>query len=134
VTRRSFLTGVALSLVACANTDEPTDPAWGKEPCAHCAMLVGDRRFAAQVGGEGERRYFDDIGCMVMWLERRAARPSRTWVREDGARWVEARTARYQAGARTPMDFGFVVAKEGVGWDELRERIVARAGSARGGA
>ena len=129
--RRSFLLSATALLFACTSTEEPADPVWGKEPCAHCAMLVGERRFAAQIGGGGERRFFDDIGCMVMWLEKRAARPSRLWVREDGERWVDARAARYQAGARTPMDFGFVAAKDGVGWDEMRERVLAKDGSGR---
>lgn len=129
--RRAFLQGAAMLLVSCAKTDEPVDPVWGKEPCAHCAMLVGDRRAAAQIGGGGERRFFDDVGCMVLWLERRAERPARVWVHEEGARWVDAASARYQGGARTPMDFGFVAAKAGVGWEDVRAAVLAKERSGR---
>lgn len=129
--RRSFVTGIALLLLGCTSTEEPVDPVWGKEPCAHCAMLVSERRFAAQIGGGGERRFFDDIGCMVLWLEKNGSRASRIWVREDGERWVDAKTARYEAGAKTPMDFGFVATKSGIGWDELRERVSAKERSGR---
>lgn len=126
--RRSFLLGVVL--VACAKTDEPADPVWGKEPCAHCAMLVSDPRFAAQIGGDGERKYFDDVGCMASWLEKHQAK--RVWVHEDG-KWVDAKSARYLSGASTPMDFGFVPTHDdsGIGWQELRERVRARERASR---
>jgi hypothetical protein len=115
-------------VVACTKMDEPTDPAWGKEPCAHCAMLVDDRRHAAQVSTGGDRRFFDDVGCMVLWLEEHGRRADHTWARDaDGTRWVDARSAHYSAGAKTPMDFGFEARSGGeLGWDEMVGRVVAK--------
>jgi hypothetical protein len=130
--RRRFLlacAGACLATIACAKTDEPADPVWGKEPCAHCAMLVGDRRAAAQLSAGGQRRFFDDIGCMVLWIEKAHVKPERVWVREGGLRWVDAKTTRYAHGARTPMDFGFAPAAEGMGWDEMREKVIAKEAS-----
>jgi hypothetical protein len=130
--RRELLLAVAViagsqfAVTACEKTDSPADPVWGKEPCAHCAMLVGDRWHAGQVGGDGERHFFDDIGCMVLWMEKTGARPARTWVRERGEHWVDARSARYETGAKTPMDFGFAAAADGLGWDEMRGRLIAK--------
>lgn len=127
--RRELLLGAAgLVLFACTKTDEPVDPVWGKEPCAHCKMLVGDRRYAGQVVADGDRRYFDDIGCMVGWLEGKKA--ERMWVRDAAlGGWLEAKSARYVEGARTPMDFGFEARAEGgVGWDEMRDKVIAREG------
>jgi copper chaperone NosL len=98
----------AFAAVACKSSDAPTEPVWGKEPCAYCKMLVSDKRYAAQViDDNGEHRFFDDIGCMVRWMDARRP-PALAWVREppSGA-WLDARTARYVQGARTPMDFGF---------------------------
>ena len=129
MTRRAVLgLLVASVLIGCTNTDEGVDPVWGKEPCAHCRMIVSDKRFAAQLVDNGDRRWFDDIGCMVLWIEERKAKPSRTWVRDgQTGRWTDARVARYSAGARTPMDFGFEArGDEGVGWDEMRERVLAK--------
>lgn len=127
--RRELLLGAAgLVLFACTKTDEPVDPVWGKEPCAHCKMLVSDRRYAGQVVADGDRRYFDDIGCMVGWLEGKKA--ERMWVRDAAlGGWLEAKSARYVEGARTPMDFGFEARAEGgVGWDEMRDKVIAREG------
>lgn len=101
----------ALFLAACTKTEEPADPVWGKEPCAHCRMLVSDRRYAAEIVVDGERRWFDDIGCMIVWREAHAP-ASRAWV-HAGDRWLDAAGARYVSGAATPMDFGFAVATDG---------------------
>lgn len=125
--RRSFLLGIAgLVVLACTKTDEPTDPVWGKEPCAHCRMLVGDKRYAGQVVTNGDRKFFDDVGCMVTWLA--DAKAERVWVRDALAnRWLEAKSARYVEGAKTPMDFGFEARAEGgIGWDEMREAIARK--------
>lgn len=125
--RRSLLLGIAgLVVFACTKTDEPTDPVWSKEPCAHCRMLVGDKRYAGQIVTNGDRKFFDDVGCMVTWLA--DAKAERVWVRDALAnRWLEAKSARYVEGAKTPMDFGFEARAEGgIGWDEMREAIARK--------
>jgi copper chaperone NosL len=133
VTRRELLLAVlavggSSLAVACTKADEAVDPVWGKQPCAHCAMLVSDKRYAAQLVHDGDRKYFDDIGCMIGWLEERKAKPERVWVRDaEAGRWSEARSARYAHGAKTPMDFGFESRASGdVSWDEMRERVIAK--------
>jgi copper chaperone NosL len=131
--RRMFL-GMVTSLVVAAacdrGADEPVDPVWGKQPCAHCAMLVGDRAHAAQASSGGDRFYFDDVGCLVLWLEERGSggAPRHVWVRDSEApRWLEARHARYAAGAKTPMDFGFeATSTGGAGWDDVRVAVIAK--------
>jgi copper chaperone NosL len=126
--RRIFIL-LALACAACAEAVEPVDPVWGKQPCASCGMVVGDRRHAAQLlPASGARVYFDDPGCLVTYLAERKIAPQGVWVREAGGeRWLDARTARYVKGARTPMDFGFEArADEGVSFDafsaEVREK------------
>ena len=108
-----------LLLLACSNGLEAVEPAWGKEQCAHCMMLVSEREPAAQlITADGTRRFFDDVGCMMAFNE---ANPKARWV-HLGNSWVPAETARY-APARTPMDYGFVAAKDGISFDELREKV-----------
>ncbi len=127
ISRRSALLAL-VALVACRQTDAPTEPVWGKEPCAHCKMLVGDKRYAAQLVDEsGEHRFFDDIGCMVLFMEGRKP-AERVWVRESASgTWVDARTARYVQGARTPMDFGFEARADGaVAFEAVRTAVVER--------
>jgi len=123
----------ALSAVACKPSDVATDPVWGKEPCAHCKMLVSDKRYAAQVIDEtGEHRWFDDIGCMVLWMDARKA-PVRAWAREStSGTWVDARSAKYVQGARTPMDFGFEARADGtVSFEAVRTAVIEKKRGAR---
>jgi copper chaperone NosL len=119
---------VAALAVACKQTDAPAEPVWGKEPCAHCKMLVSDKRYAAQaIDDSGEHRYFDDIGCMVLWMDLRKA-PGRAWVHESTSNaWLDARTARYVQGARTPMDFGFEARPGGeLGFEAVRLAVLEK--------
>ncbi len=127
--RRTVLAAaIALGLVACeAGLDRAQNPTWGKQPCDHCAMLVTEPKPAAQlVSAKGERLYFDDVGCMVAWVAEKGE-PKHMWVRApEGEGWVEAKTARFASGVRTPMDYGFVPASEGVGWDEVTKKVLEK--------
>jgi copper chaperone NosL len=130
ISRRSALAVlvVALAAVACKQTDAAAEPVWGKEPCAHCKMLVSDKRYAAQLVDEaGDHRFFDDIGCMVLFMDARKP-PERVWVREStSGTWVDARTARYVQGARTPMDFGFEARNDGtIAFEAVRAAVLAK--------
>lgn len=129
--RRTLLLLPALLLeAACENADQPLTPAWGKQRCGHCSMVVGERRFAGQaVATTNERLFFDDPGCLATYvLAHQHVRHA--WVLSDG-RWVEARAARFTAGAKSPMDYGFEARGDGqLGWDAVLG--AARAVSARG--
>jgi len=135
VSRRSALAVLlgAVAVVACKPSDAPTEPVWGKEPCAYCKMLVSDKRYAAQVIDEnGEHRFFDDIGCMVLWMD--ARKPAAlAWAREPASgAWLDARTARYAQGARTPMDFGFEVRPGGeIAFEAVRVAVLEKKRSSR---
>lgn len=121
--------GAALvSAAACARGDEPVEPVWGKEPCAHCSMIVGDKRYAAEVLTEaGSRHFFDDIGCMISFVDERHLRV-KAWVRDESrGAWVAAETARYRRGVRTPMDYGFAFSAEGtLTLDDVRHEVLAK--------
>jgi copper chaperone NosL len=112
--RRTFFALLGLSLCcSCRSPTAPVDPVWGKQPCAHCLMLVSDPRYAAQaIGPSGDAVYFDDVGCLASYL---ATRPDAkgSFVRTSSGRWLEAAKARFRSGAATPMDFGFVVDEAG---------------------
>jgi copper chaperone NosL len=130
--RRALQALAAFSLVAaCANDGRTAvEPVWGKQACAHCAMVLSDRRFGAQVvTREGDRLFFDDPGCMVLFLRDRGVAPARAWVRDaESGRWLDAEAARYVAGAPSPMDFGFEArAADGVAWDSMRTHVIEKA-------
>lgn len=116
---------VVLMLAACAKSLEPAEPVWGKEPCAHCMMLVSEQAPSAQLQLEsGTRKFFDDVGCMVLYVDQEKVTPTASWVRV-GDGWKRAEEARYRR-ERTPMDFGFVGAADGVSFDELRAAVRAK--------
>jgi hypothetical protein len=119
-----------LLLLACDSGPlQPVEPVWGKQPCAHCAMLVSERASAAQaVLQTGERKFFDDVGCLVAWEAREQPKVKARWVRGPQAQgWVDPSTAKFSSGNPTPMDFGFVAANDGVSWDEVRQAVRAKA-------
>jgi copper chaperone NosL len=126
VNRRVFLLacGAVALAAACEKTDQAVDPVWGKEPCAHCRMLVSDRRFAAQaIDAAGDRAFFDDAGCLVLWLDEKRQENARAWVYQSSG-WVDARKATYEGGAKTPMDHGFEARPGGAfRWEDVRGAV-----------
>jgi copper chaperone NosL len=120
----------ALLLAACTNDNAAVEPVWGKEPCAQCGMVVGDRRFGAQlVTDDGDHMLFDDVGCMVAYIDAKKIAPRRMWAHDaDTGAWLDARSARYIGGAPSPMDYGFEAhAHGGVAWDEMSARAREKA-------
>jgi copper chaperone NosL len=120
---------LALALaVACDSVDAPNDPAWGRQPCAHCGMVVGDPRTAAElVTGDGRRIYFDDVGCMIAYERDLGAPPRHMWAHDaDAPRWLDAERATYRGGEATPMDFGYSAHDSGPGltFAQVREAVV----------
>ena len=105
---------LALAVTACAGGLEPVEPVWGKQACESCRMLVSDPAYAAQLVDErGRRHLFDDVGCLDAYLvDHPTTKPRALWVRAGG-RWMEAESARYAAGAPSPMDYGFVAQEQG---------------------
>jgi copper chaperone NosL len=128
MTRRHIL--LLMLLIGCAtDTSGPVEPVWGKQPCAHCMMLVSERAPAAQlITKAGARRFFDDVGCMAEWLEANRDDASMSWVRgADGNGWQSAQTARFAGAQRTPMDYGFVPAATGIDFQTVRQAVRTKA-------
>jgi copper chaperone NosL len=129
--RRQALLAPLCLLFSCRSQNTPEDPIWGKQPCAHCRMLVSDPRYAAQaLTASGERVYFDDVGCLARELAEHPGALA-TWVRDAKARWIETSRARFSGGAPTPMDFGFVVDDAG-SFDFTAVQAAVVRGPARG--
>lgn len=120
------LLALCFVLLACkAEPPAPVEPVWGKQPCAHCMMLLSERRPAAQLLlPDGARQFFDDVGCMAEWLTRGGERPTAAWVRRvDDSDWQDAFSTRYSSGHRTPMDYGFLSADEGLTFPQLQAAV-----------
>lgn len=121
-----------LSLGACA-ADGPTvrSPHWDKDGCARCRMAVSQPPFAAQLVTEtGLARHYDDLGCLI---EDQMAKPELAkavaYVLQPGSKkvWVRAAQVRFNTGARTPMGYGFGIAKGGkLSFADVVAKIAAR--------
>jgi copper chaperone NosL len=112
--RRALFVWAGAWVVACATDLGPVDPVWGKVACADCAMLVADKRFAAQtLDADGTRLHFDDVGCLAHHLALHPRAGVLGWVR-DASRdaWLSVESARFTAGVQTPMDYGFSASAE----------------------
>jgi nitrous oxide reductase accessory protein NosL len=144
--RRRFL-GLAAALPFAASacrrqTEGPEEIVFGRDVCAMCGMIISDHRFAAEIRGgpRGELAKFDDIGDAVNWLETqtwKSTHLSEFWVMdwESGAKWLDARTARYLPDVISPMDYGYAaVAREQertVGFSAMAKAALAKGVSSR---
>ncbi len=96
-----------------------------------CAMVVESETYATQVAAkDGKTWIFDDIGCMVLWLDKHKFDSTpKLWVHTiDSNEWIEADMAYYHLGKHTPMHHGFGAykrKKEGyLTFSEVRDRIL----------
>ena len=96
-----------------------------------CAMVVESNTYAAQVAAKsGKTWVFDDVGCMVLWLENKAFKEApKLWVYTlDTKRWIEADQAHYSVDEMTPMRHGFGAYeksdKDRISYDEARLRTL----------
>ena len=85
---------------------------YGKDACAECRMIIGDKRFtAAFMDANGETVKFDDIGCMKMYLQKNAVATKNAWVHDyQSDEWIDQRNAVFvhSESLVTPMGYGIV--------------------------
>ena len=121
-------------LAACSGepASGPGEVRWDRDACERCAMVVSDRRFAAQVrlAPSGELHKFDELGCALVWLDESGRAAREIWVRDHETQaWLDAEAAFYEPVRATPMDYGFgAIAAPGaarIPFAELRERILS---------
>jgi len=75
-----------------------------------CAMTIVSENFACEVvSPSGKTWFFDDIGCLVKWLENKKFKNEAVlWTHaEDTGNWIDARKAWYVKTDPTPMHYGF---------------------------
>ncbi len=77
--------------------------------CSECDMDIEDMHYAAQiVTKEGITYFFDDIGCVVLWLKVHPTDNYFVMTRtKDTGRWIKAEHAWYSRIDQTPMGYGF---------------------------
>jgi copper chaperone NosL len=125
---------VLLLVAACSrNSSGPFPIAYDKEACAHCHMLIGDPRFAAQlVTTDGTVIGFDDPGCLLLYMAERKPSVRASWVRDSQRdRWLPLAEARFVRVPWSPMGFGVAAVDAGtpgsLSIDEARAEVVRNA-------
>lgn len=99
-------------------------------------MALSDRHYAVEVRGGPKKSVvkFDDIGCAVSWLKKQPwgnDQNMEIWVADfRSGKWLDAHAARYVAGKRSPMGFGYGATSEGdfgsISFDEARKQLLAK--------
>lgn len=95
--------------------DEVQAIAWNREPCAHCQMLIGEPRHAAQlITAAGDLRSFDDPACALRYIDERRVAVHALWFHHGHAdRWLAADEVAFTTGAATPMGSGLLAVDRG---------------------
>jgi copper chaperone NosL len=78
--------------------------------CSECKMPIEQLKYSAQVVAPGGKTYFfDDTGCMVLWLKDKGFRRDAVlWVYSvDTKQWIDGRKAWYSLTDETLMGYGF---------------------------
>ncbi len=81
----------------------------GQYQCSECNMDVEDTHYMAElIATNGDTYFFDDIGCMVLWLKNHHLEIHKVFTQTlDTNQWVEAKNAWYTRTAASPMGYGF---------------------------
>ncbi len=77
---------------------------------SYCKMRITKERNALQVvAPDGNTWFFDDPGCMVLWLKDKSFKDkAKLWVHSlDTKRWIDAKDAFYGVADKTAMHYGF---------------------------
>jgi hypothetical protein len=98
-------------VIATGNADAKAITMAPKEyQCSTCKMEIEHLHFAAQaVNSSGKTWFFDEIGCLVTWLEDQSFKQHATlWTQTlDTHQWINAKEAWYSRDSATPMGYGF---------------------------
>jgi len=102
----------------------------GKTNDTQCAMLLKSEENAAEVvAPDGRTWFFDDPGCMVLWLKDKPFKDqAKLWVHTiDTKAWIDGRKAYYGVTDHSEMHYGFGARakanKETIGFEEMTLRM-----------
>jgi copper chaperone NosL len=80
--------------------------------CGFCRMAISQKRFAAEVLDADENAVkFDDIGCMLRYLESGRPKPTAVFVMDYATgKWKDANASSFLRGSKvaTPMGGGIL--------------------------
>ncbi len=112
ISQLSFLILIVVS--ACAKSADPNSPPdikYGYDTCRECGMSITGPPFCAALYDQNSNVLrFDDIGCMLTYLNKNSEPPKAIWVMDYYShKWIRAEKAIYiysKKGLETPMGYG----------------------------
>ena len=103
----------ALTFLGCGDEKDYGNVHYDRDVCEHCQMAISDNRFSVDVRVDGKNHYFDDIGCLVDFM---ITNDKLNWLKDakiyindasGNGEFIDARTAHFYRGFKTPMSFGW---------------------------
>ncbi len=91
-------------------TGKPLEMEFGKFLCSDCTMMIKKYKFSAQVILPNEETYFfDDIGCMIRWLDKQEDKEKiKVFVYTlDTRTYIDPKDALFSRIETTPIGYGF---------------------------
>ncbi len=111
---------------------EPLEVKDNQVQCPQCNMfLVGKQHTAQAITADGKTHFFDDPGCLVLWIEKSAKEDKKLvgWVYTlDSKSWIDSKSAFYSIDDSTPMHYGFGAYEKSfeksISYEEMRLRML----------
>ncbi|WP_024953823.1 hypothetical protein [Sulfurospirillum arcachonense] len=112
---------------------EPLSFKDNKIVCPQCNMFLVGKKYTAQaITSDRKTHFFDDVGCMILWLEENAKDDKEVveWVYSlDTKKWVNAVDAFYSINDKnSPMHYGFGAyensKKEYIPYEQMKLRML----------
>lgn len=79
--------------------------------CPQCHMeLPASNTYTSFIKEKSSTEYFDDIGCMVLWMRDKNKNLENTEIKvfsNDTKKYIDAKEAFYKFNEKTPMLYGF---------------------------
>lgn len=77
--------------------------------CSECSMDIEALEYSAQIiTPKGDTYFFDDIGCVVLWLQNHTIKTQKIMTKTlDTGNWIDVDKAWYTRTAASPMGYGF---------------------------
>lgn len=99
----------ALLSSGCGGPLQPQKLRLDEDICSRCRMAISEKRYAAQVVEPSGAAFFDDVGCMAVWLQENRTDPSAVLFVADyrTLQWVPAEEAFYVRSQKIPSPMGY---------------------------
>ncbi len=114
---KSSLLIIAIILAACQNRSVEPVALVPDDMCTYCKMAISEKPYASElIDSEGDVFKFDDVGCMLNFLNRRmSGKSARAYFVMDfnERQWIKAEEAFYvrSSSIKTPMSGGIIAFK-----------------------